>query len=50
MPLPPVGRGNILGAWGQDRKNAISRVWFRVAAVNANGQSPWSDPATKIVP
>jgi len=27
-----------------------SRVWFRVAAVNANGQSPWSDPATKIVP
>ncbi|HXI22306.1 MAG TPA: fibronectin type III domain-containing protein [Pyrinomonadaceae bacterium] len=27
-----------------------SRVWFRVAAVNAAGQSPWSDPATKIVP
>jgi len=27
-----------------------ARVWFRVAAVNANGQSPWSDPATKIVP
>ncbi len=27
-----------------------TRVWFRVAAVNANGQSPWSDPATKIVP
>jgi hypothetical protein len=27
-----------------------SRIWFRVAAVNAAGQSPWSDPATKIVP
>jgi len=27
-----------------------SRIWFHVAAVNANGQSPWSDPATKIVP
>jgi hypothetical protein len=27
-----------------------SRVWFRVAAVNAAGQSGWSDPATKIVP
>jgi predicted phage tail protein len=27
-----------------------ARVWFRVAAVNASGQSPWSDPATKIVP
>lgn len=27
-----------------------ARVWFRVAAVNPNGQSPWSDPATKIVP
>jgi hypothetical protein len=27
-----------------------TRLWFRVAAVNPNGQSPWSDPATKIVP
>ena len=27
-----------------------SRVWFRVAAVNAAGQSGWSDPATKIAP
>lgn len=27
-----------------------TRHWFRVAAVNSNGQSPWSDPATKIVP
>ena len=27
-----------------------SRVWFRVAAINAAGQSAWSDPATKIVP
>jgi Fibronectin type III domain len=27
-----------------------SRVWFRVSAVNAAGQSGWSDPATKIVP
>ena len=25
-------------------------MWFRVAAVNAAGQSGWSDPATKIVP
>jgi hypothetical protein len=27
-----------------------SRFWFRVAAVNNNGQSGWSDPATKIAP
>jgi hypothetical protein len=27
-----------------------SRYWFRVAAVNAAGQSGWSDPATKIAP
>jgi hypothetical protein len=27
-----------------------TRLWFRVAAVNPNGQGPWSDPATKIVP
>ena len=27
-----------------------TRVWFRVVAVNANGQSPRSDPVTKIVP
>jgi hypothetical protein len=27
-----------------------TRLWFRVAAVNPSGQSPWSDPATKIVP
>ena len=27
-----------------------SRIWFRVAAVNAAGQSGWSDPATKIAP
>ncbi len=26
------------------------RYWFRVAAVNTNGQSGWSDPATKIAP
>lgn len=26
------------------------RAWFRVAAVGAAGQGPWSDPATKIVP
>ena len=26
------------------------RVWFRVAAIGAAGQGPWSDPATKIVP
>ena len=25
------------------------RVWFRVAAIGAAGQDPWSDPATKIV-
>jgi len=25
-----------------------TRYWFRVAAVNNNGQSGWSDPATKI--
>ena len=25
-------------------------VWFRVAAIGAAGQGPWSDPATKIVP
>jgi hypothetical protein len=27
-----------------------TRCWFRVAAVNAAGQGPWSDPATKLVP
>jgi hypothetical protein len=27
-----------------------SRCWFRVAAVNNNGQSGWSDPAVKIAP
>lgn len=27
-----------------------TRYWFRVAAVNANGQSGWSDPAMKIAP
>ncbi len=26
------------------------RVWVRVRANGANGQGPWSDPATKIVP
>ena len=27
-----------------------TRYWFRVAAVNANGQSGWSGPATKMAP
>lgn len=27
-----------------------TRFWFRVAAVNSNGQSGWSDPAMKIAP
>lgn len=27
-----------------------TKYWFRVAAVGANGQSGWSDPATKIAP
>jgi hypothetical protein len=27
-----------------------TRYWARVAAVNTNGQSGWSDPATKIAP
>ncbi len=27
-----------------------TRYWFRVAAINANGQSGWSDPAMKIAP
>ena len=27
-----------------------TRYWFRIAAVNNNGQSGWSDPATKIAP
>jgi|ERR1041384_7213491 hypothetical protein len=33
-------------------QNLISgtRYWFRVAAVNSNGQSGWSDPAMKIAP
>ena len=26
------------------------RYWFRVAAVNAKGESGWSDPVSKIVP
>lgn len=27
-----------------------TRYWFRVAAVNINGESGWSDPAMKIAP
>ena len=27
---------------------AGTRYWFRIAAVSAAGQSPWSDPATKM--
>lgn len=27
-----------------------TKNWFRVAAVGTAGQSPWSDPATKIAP
>ena len=27
-----------------------TRYWFRVAALGTNGQSPWSDPATKLAP
>ncbi|MDT5062879.1 MAG: hypothetical protein QOH63_3338 [Acidobacteriota bacterium] len=27
-----------------------TKYWFRVAAVGPNGQSPWSDPATKLAP
>jgi fibronectin type III domain protein len=27
-----------------------TRYWFRVAAINSNGQSGWSDPAVKIAP
>jgi hypothetical protein len=27
-----------------------TRFWFRVSALNANGQSGWSDPAMKIAP
>ena len=27
-----------------------ARYWFRVAAMNGNGQSGWSDPAMKIAP
>jgi hypothetical protein len=27
-----------------------TKYWFRVAAIGAAGQGPWSDPATKIAP
>ena len=27
-----------------------TKYWFRVAAVGANGQSPWSNPAPKVAP
>ena len=27
-----------------------TRYWFRVAAIGTNGQSGWSDPATRIAP
>ena len=33
-----------------DNLTSGQRVWFRVAAVGAAGQGPWSDLATKIVP
>ncbi len=26
------------------------KYWFRVAAIGAAGQSPWSDPSTKVAP
>jgi hypothetical protein len=26
------------------------RYWFRVTALGAAGQGPWSDPATKVAP
>ncbi|HEX8162016.1 MAG TPA: fibronectin type III domain-containing protein [Pyrinomonadaceae bacterium] len=26
------------------------KYWFRVAAVGPNGQSGWSNPATKLAP
>ncbi len=29
---------------------ASGRMWFRIAASGAQGQGPWSDPATCIVP
>jgi len=32
------------------RLTSGTRYWFRVAAVNNNGQSGWSDPAMKIAP
>jgi len=33
-----------------DGLSSGTRYWFRVAAVNNNGQSGWSDPPTKIAP
>jgi phosphodiesterase/alkaline phosphatase D-like protein len=27
-----------------------TKYWFRVAAVGANGQSPWSNPVSKVAP
>jgi hypothetical protein len=30
--------------------NSGTRYWFRVAAINVNGQSGWSDPTMKIAP
>ena len=29
---------------------SVARYWFRVAAVGAAGQGPWSDQAMKMVP
>ena len=40
------------GPWSATVNSMTSgqRVWFRVSAVGAARQGPWSDPATKIVP
>jgi hypothetical protein len=33
-----------------ERLTSGTKYWFRVAAVGTNGQSGWSDPATKLAP
>ncbi len=53
---PPTSSSWMLKATAPKSRTTIedlptgSRCWFRVRAIGANNNGPWSDPATKIVP
>jgi hypothetical protein len=56
-PSPPAGQTGWRHAFVVTKSSASvpglvsgKRHWFRVAALGAAGQGPWSDPATKTAP